>query len=77
MGTASGEKSVQAAIDAAMADCDAQGAPRKCVTYAIGNMEVSGLTSAQLDRAVAVYAENPIATNADLLENAALTAQVE
>jgi hypothetical protein len=77
MGTASGEKSVQAAIDAAMADCDAQGAPRKCMAYAIGNIEVSGLTSAQLDRAVAVYAENPIATNADLLANAALTAQVE
>ncbi len=71
MGSASDEKSVQAAIDTAMANCEAKGSPHKCRCYAIGNIEVSGLTEPQFDRAIAVYAENPSATNADLMANIA------
>jgi hypothetical protein len=71
MGSASDEKSVQAAIDTAMANCEAKESPHKCRWYAIGNIEVSGLIEPQLDRAIAVYAENPSTTNADLLANAA------
>ena len=47
MGSASDEKSVQAAIDTAMANCKAKGSPHKCRCYAIGNIEVSGLTESQ------------------------------
>ncbi len=71
MGSASDEKSVQAAIDTAMANCEAKGSPHKCKCYAIGNIEVSGLTESQFDRAIAVYAENPSATNANLVANTA------
>ncbi len=71
MGSASDEKSVQAAIDTAMANCEAKGSPHKCRCYAIGNIEVSGLTEPQFDRAIAVYAENPSATIADLMAQAA------
>ena len=81
IGSSSSEKSVQAAIDAAMASCEAKkaqtGTPLKCRYYAIGNIEVSGLTGRQLDRAIAVYAENPTATNADLLANAAQAAEAQ
>ena len=71
MGSASGEKSVQAANDTALANCEAKGSPHQCRFYAIGNIEVSGLTEPQFDRAIAVYAENPSATNANLLANTA------
>jgi hypothetical protein len=67
MGSASDEKSVQAAIDTAMANCEVKGSPHKCRWYAIGNIEVFSLIKPQLDRAITVYAENPSATNADLL----------
>ncbi len=59
-------RTVEIAIDRAMQSCRERMKKGKCEIYSIGNIIVSGMTAKELERAKAVYSENPTATNNDL-----------
>ena len=69
-GMASEQSAVQDAIDLALARCEEVQArfaeTQPCRLWAIGDIDVHEMTPAQLEAAIAVYRENPGASNDDL-----------
>ena len=69
-GMASEQVAVEEAINLALARCEEVQKRYKetlaCRLWAIGNIDVREMTPAELEAAIAVYRENPNATNDDL-----------